>query len=442
MPTVGLFNNQAETHNVTLELLDRPDPKATWGNPGKPISGWTSFTCTSDFLAANDSWDLELVAEVLPQGNQLEGDMARIQKELQNGQRVGIRVNGTLVCTGYVDQIVLSSSRNGSSMRVRGRDALSLACDTYVEPHFKFPEGSSLKAFLLKLFSPFGFKDIVFGDKVNRQKLTGNRSAFIINEYDKVVEKQLATPINSKYKPHNNEGIYEYAERIGRRMGFHIWCGVDGQTLYIGTPDFKQPPVGRLIHRLGAGGSENNILSQSGTYDWSKQPVAIIASGHGGGGKFNMQTIKTIMVNELLTDSDGLPVIKELKDKYKNAIVIPRRSYLQRPARVVEVTKFGKVHYAVDDESKEQKHLDNYVRRLMAEFQSRFLVMQYTVSGFGQNGNLWAPNTMVTVVDEYSGINQDLWIKARTFSKDRNGGTTTQLTCILPFTLELQNEDA
>lgn len=438
MPRIGTFNNHSEVNDASLELLDQADPNITWGNSGKPIKGWTEYSITVDYLCPTASWDLKFVADIAPKGGQLQGDMARLAKELQNGTRVGLRIDNQLVQAGYVDQINIESSRGGTNLLVRGRDALSVACDSSVDPHFQFPEGQTVKAFIMKLFSPFGFTEVIVSDKINRQKMTNSYSTFTIDERDRVVEKQLSTPINSKFKAHNDEGCYEFGERLGKRYGFYIRSGVDGKTLFIGSPDFKQEPIGTLIHTLD--GKRSNVLQGSVTFDWSKQPSVIIGSGTAkgsGGDPFPPTTIKSLMVNELLADSDNLPVIQKLKADYKHAVQLPRRSYLTRPSRVVEVTKFAKVRYVVDDESATQEHLNNYVRRMMADYQSKFMVAEYLVVGHSQNKKFWAPNTMVMVEDEVSGINQPLWCKAVTYSKSRSGGTTTKLQLILPYTLEL-----
>lgn len=436
MPVLPPLRNESEIATASLELLDQSNPNATWGALGKPITGWTRYSITNDFFSPMASFELEIVAEVRPGEGQLEGDMARIQKSMQNGEPVGLRVNGKLVSTGYVDQINIRGGAHGTVMLVRGRDALSIPVDSYVDPHFQFPEGQTLKAFLLKLFSPYGFKDVVIGDRLNRQKMTGAITQLTINEQHKVFEKQITTPINSKFKAQVNEGIYEFAERIGRRYGFRIWCGADGKTIHIGGPDYDHPPVGALLHKLGDGSEKNNILDYNVTWDWHKQPSAIIASGTGKGGPFPYGALRTLMVNELLCDDDQLPKVQEVAKEYK-VKPLTMRDYIERPKRVVPVTKYPRIHYVKDDESKEQAHLDNYTRRLMADAQSHFLVAEYTVAGHGQNGNLWAPNTMVQVEDDVSRINGQMWIRARTFSKERDGGTTTKLTCILPYVAEV-----
>lgn len=439
MPRVGPFSTKATSDEASLELLDVPDPKVTWGNSGKPVKGWTEYRISSDYLSPTASWELQFVASLAPQNGQVQSDMARLMREIQNGSRIGLRINGNLVLTGYVDQVHIDSSRgSGTNLLVRGRDALSVACDACVDPHFEFPEGQSVKAFLEALMSPLGFKTFYVSDKLNRQKMSGSVSTFALDAHDKVVEKQLTTPINSKFKPQNNEGVYEFAERIGKRFGFYVRAGVDGQSLFIGSPDYKQEPVGTLVHTLD--GKRSNILSSGVTWDWSKQPSVIIGSATGRGSHgdpFPPYTIKSLMVNELLTDSDQLPVIRKLKEQYKHAVQIPRRDYITRPSRVVEITKFTKPIWVVDDESATQEHLNNYVRRMMADYQAKFLVAEYVVPGHSQKKKIWVPNSMVTVQDEVSGINQVMWIKAVEYAKSRGGGTTTKLTLLLPFVLEL-----
>ncbi len=334
-------------------------------------------------------------------------------------------------------------------MTLNGRDALSPACDTSIAPNMKFDKLNTLGDLLKKVFAPFGFDIIQVDDSINRKKLSTSvraapTSTFSAPEgkYIVVQGRVLTTPINSKFKPQHGEGVYEFAERIAKRFGFHIWCSADGKTLFCGQPDFVSPPPYKLIHKLGADGFVNNIISSDVTYDWHRQPSVIIAEGHGGGGHFNKKINRVFMANELLSDSDDeVPVIAEIKKEFKSALPIPRRPEVKRPPQVKVVTKFAKPEYVYDDESKTLDHLKNYVRRIMAEHQSRFLTANYSVNRHSYGGVIWTTNTSVEVEDEVSGISQTLWIKSRKFVKDRSGGTRTELVCILPHTYDLFNQD-
>lgn len=89
-----------------------------------------------------------------------------------------------------------------------------------------------------------------------------------------------------------------------------------------------------------------------------------------------------------------------------------------------------------DEESKTQEQLENFVRREMAQRLRASLEVHMVVDGHrAPNGAYWATDTMVTLRDDLSGLNEALWIVARTFQKSRHDGTTTELQLIRPYSL-------
>ncbi len=406
---------------------------------GKSMSTWISYTFHTDFMTPNASWSFECA----------DNNYFDLFKLIQNGQKVALKVNGKITATGYVDQINIVSSRNGGTiMQVRGRDTLGPACDSTVDPKFKFDGLQTCKDVVLKLMNPFGFDEFEVDDIKNLQRLTGTTNILSTDETGtKIISKSINAPMNSKFKPHPGEGVYEFCERLGRRFGYHIWADASGHRLHLGQPNFIKKPLYKVIHQNDT--PRDNLLNvaieSTVSYDWTKQPSVIIAEGAGGGGHFRKQSIKVLMVNELLGESDS-PEVAALKKQYPEAKVIKRRSYIKRPEKIVPKTAFAKPLFLYDDESKNKEQLTNYVRRAMAEFQSSFLKVTYTVNRHSQKSSrtesaIWTPNTMVDVYDVINDIKGPMWIKARTFTKDRHGGTKTTIECILPYTLELAGTD-
>lgn len=415
----------AQEDIITLDFLDI----------GKSMSAWTSYHFHADFMTPNASWSFECS----------DANYFELFKLIQNGQRIALKINGTVCATGYVDQVNITSSRTGgTTMQVMGRDALGPLCDSCMDPNFKFDGLQKCRDVIMKLIQPFGFDEFEVSSLKDLSKLTGTSTILSTDDTGKkIITKNIDSPMNSKFKPHTGEGIYEFCERLGRRFGYHMWAGINGHRIVIGQPIFNSKPLYTIIHSNNAttDNNKNLAIESSVSYDWTKQPSVIIAEGHGAGGHFRKQSLKVMMVNELLGDTDS-DVVKALKKQYPEAKVLPRRAYLKKPDKVVAVTKFAKPVFLYDDESKTKEQLSNYVRRAMAEHQSKFLVATYVVNRHSQINKqgqkaVWTPNTIVNVQDSVNGINQLMWIKSRTFSKDRSGGTKTTIECILPYTLEL-----
>lgn len=416
--------------NLASIPADLPEDVVSLNIPeiGETIHFWKSYDFSTDFMDATSSFSFEVADE----------NFRALASKLQNGHRVQLLINGTIQATGFVDNITIGYG-SGTTMRISGRDALSPAADSCVDPKYIAKANVTMGQLMLDLFSPFGFKEIKVDDRLNLQKLTKTSSVFTTDDNHNIIEKLVNSKLPNKLKPTHGEGIYEFAARLGRRHGFHIWSSVDGETLYIGRPNFSSAPIGTLIHKV-TDPSANNVLQGSVSYDWANQPSVIIAEGHGGGGRFRKSSNKVLLVNELLSDSDAdIPAVVELKKRYPEALVIPRRAEIAKPSQIATVDSkaFAKTVFLYDDQSFDKQQLKNYAIRRMAEFQSRFMVATFTVNRHSRNGVVWAPNTIVSVKDEALGIDGPLWIKSRRFIKDRSGGTRTELKCILPHTLQL-----
>ncbi len=409
---------------ISLKLLDL----------GKTISSWKSYSFGNDFMNANTAWTFEVA----------DDNLFNLIDKVQNGERIAVLINGTVVATGYLDEIrVTSNNNNGTTLHLTGRDALGPMCDACMDPKFKFDGLQTPKDVLTKLSAPFGFTAVEAQHYENAAKLTGVANVLSTDEAGRtIINKTITTPMNSKFKPHPGEGVYAFCERLGRRFGYHIWASTDGKTLIVGSPTFGSQPIYTIVHGNSSTSDnpKNLAIDSEMIVNWTKQPSAIVAEAHGGGGHFKKQSIKVLMVNELLTGKGDTPQTSKLKDDYKEALVIERHPSIKTPA-FIKIPKFSKPLFVHDDSSSNHKQLSNFVRRIMAEHQSQFLTIRYTVNRHSQiykgKKAVWAPNTSVYVNDKVNNINQIMWIKSRTFTKDRSGGTKTVIECIIPYTLRL-----
>lgn len=447
-PYTNLTSGERQTNDfVTLDIQDA----------GLSLSNWTSYQFSSDWMETGSEWHVTVA----------DGNMQALQALVQNGQKIVFKVNGVVQCTGLVDRISSSSSKRGggTTFTMSGRDTLSVAKDMCIDMDENvLSETTSIKDLIIKVFSPYGFTNVQVSDKVNRGKITQLATVYVDTGADELAEKQISVPTNKKWKPVLGETNYTYAERIGRRFGFHIWSSAEGNTLFCGSPDYTTPAVGQLIHRnewmnsglkssgLGEDVTDpskaSNVLSAEVVTEWSKQPTILLAESSLGGGTKKYARRQVIMVNELLTSLDASgkepPFVQKFIAKHKAADVIPRRSYVKKPDSIIDVDTLRLV-VVKDDESKTLEHLRFFARSSMSRLQSQAFKATYVVQGHSQEidgrTHIWAPNTMVNVHDDANGVYGQLWIKSVSFHKDRSGGTTTTLNCILPYTIELFPDD-
>lgn len=366
--------------------------------------------------------------------------MIELYPQLQDGQRLGLRINNNLVCTGILDTLRLEQGSSGTTLHVQGEDAISIAAGRTMDPSFQIDEKIPLKDLLIKLFSPLGFTNIEFDNSVDQRRMTGSDKDFALDTKYQVIEKAMTSPINSKFKPSRSEGVYEFAERIGRRFGFHVYGGTDGKTLFIGQPNYNQPPLYTFLVFQGEKSKSNNVISCTSNISWKKQPSALIVSGKGGGGKKAKNALRVMMYNELLTGVEDIPELKAIEEKYKGMIVIKKRSQVQRPNNVVPLTKYVKPIYEEDNQSLTPEQLENFTRRRMGEYQSEFLTMTVEVDGASQNGINYMPNTMCYMDNDMANIHQLMYIKSVTI-RAGSSGTRTTLELTLPYTFELTSSE-
>lgn len=403
------------------------------------LNNFTSYSFTTDFMGANSAWSVEIDASHYRVMNENGGSPLLLAK-IQPGMSVRLYVNDTLTCTGYIDKVNVTSNRSGGTiMQISGRDALAPVIDACVDPKFSFSDTQTIVDVCRKILVPFGFTKVEPSSIKGTLKLTLKRTNLILNhdanhEISGFIRKTITSPMGSKCKPHSGEGVYQFLERIGKRFGFHVWADADGETVYLGQPDYSHEPFFSIQHAKYGETPFNNTIDGNMSVDMTKQPCAIVAEGHGGGGKFRKQTNKILMVNDFLYPSDT----KELtafKAAYHEAKVLPRRN-IEKP-KFITPPKYLKPFFEYDDASGNQAQLESFVRRKMAELQSQLFSARYTIQGHTQNGAIWATNALVRVDDYVNDIHQNLWIKSRTFTKDRSGGTKTTIECILPYSLQL-----
>jgi prophage tail gpP-like protein len=63
--------------------------------------------------------------------------------------------------------------------------------------------------------------------------------------------------------------------------------------------------------------------------------------------------------------------------------------------------------------------------------------MSTTVYGHTQDGHPFAVDTLIDVDDDVLGLHEPMWVMERTYTKSRSAGTTTTLTLIRRYTLDL-----
>jgi prophage tail gpP-like protein len=441
-----LPSGTSELDTVVLRLPDS----------GLEVPSWSRYQFNRRFLTPTAEWSFVL-----------DDADPTLTASLAPGVRVQLVVRGRVQCSGTIDRRQVSGgAKDGTSVTLRGRDILGKVVDATMDPAFKFTATLSVPQFVAAVLAPFNVGTIYNSDAANLNVMTGYPAGKggsvtqIPTQTPNVVDDatgktvltftpgpptrlvqyttrpDLTTLTVQDSKPHHGEGVFAYLERILLRLGLTLWALADGSGVVIDEPDFTSPPQYQIV-RKRSDPTQNNVEWGEVVIDRTTQPSCIVAFGFGSGANVAATRIKVIMVNELVGVANGQPIpsAAAIIARYKGALVLPLRSQLTplpNPGSAIPPPFFLK-----DDEAKNTQQLAAFVRRKMAELQSKALVGSYELAGHSQAGHPWSVNTSASVTDEVGGLAQTMWIQEVTLSKSTGPGTRVQLKTILPYTLQL-----
>lgn len=389
---------------------------------------------------------------------------------LTPGTRVEIAVNDRLCLTGYIDKKTINTGGRGTVCTIDGRDIMGGVVDSSVNPKLRFGETMTAADVFASVLNPFGIGTLYNDGSLNvniqtgatqKPKLSTQQVTVQIPKQTLASDGTIATAYNSEpvklvngknpslktvqlsaLKPHEPEGAYSYMDRVAKRLGLRIYAAADGSGIIVDAPDFSQPPTHHLVHSL-TDTNANNVIDGSCSFDLAGQPGCIVARAFGGlDASLDRKQNVVIVINELAgCDQNGQPLqaIKDILAQYKSARVVALRPQLKSFRSGYANALVARPLFLKDDESRNIDQLEGFARREMAQHQNKALHLKYTVEGLSQDSKPFAPNTMVSVKDDVFGIDTNMYVLEREFHKAREGGTITNLTLCLPYTIALQS---
>lgn len=213
-----------------------------------------------------------------------------------------------------------------------------------------------------------------------------------------VVTDQAIVDLIPKFRTEQGESVYEAIERMARLEALLVTDTVDGELL------LTRSGATKAFSFLRVGGEQGNVLRGTGRFDASGLYTEYRIKGQNVGtdtafGVFASQSEGTASDDTLGRD------------------------------RVLIIQGEGRMSSA---RAKQRAIWEAATRAGQAS------EMQYTVQGWRQeNGDLWAPNQLVDVVDPLMGVDAELLIAEVTYSLSNEEGTTTTLTVVPQAKYEL-----
>lgn len=421
----GLFASLQGTSITTGNAASVKVSQGSFSSTPVEFTRFLSYEYDEHYLVPADTWEFTLAADQVSDGD---------RQALVTGARVEVVIDDNVQSIGYVDDIRIHGNRHaGSVIRVTGRDWMSPAVDSHVDPQTRFSEGMTLDQLLQAVFAPFGMQVLETSNLANRNAMTGGNFGTPTSKKGKPLKSYVLHQI----KPYPQEGAFAFASRVAQRFGLWLRPAVDGKTIVCAVPDFNQPAQYEL--RLKTDGTQrNNVIEWDTTFSRADQPSILFASGFGGGGDFAHTTLRGAIINPLVV----LPnpdIVGQLMATYPGLVgTVPPMPALISAAQSLMVEPFARPLYLYDSESKDPAQLRTYLQRELSLRMRKALTCKYTVEGHKIGGQPIAVDTMADVNDDISGIQGPMWIMNRRFSKSsREDGTKTTVELIRPGTLLL-----
>lgn len=397
---------QGRDHEVTVRV------------DGQEVGDWVDYQITCDMLSPADSFSMT----VAPASKALFDLLAP-------NKAVEVRIDGTVVLNGYIDERRRHASRSqGSTLQITGRDKGGRLIDE------SMPLATGLRQLTLrdlarKVAEPW-FSEVVFNNGANRSAIRGRRAAKAA-AWNEPTSAELAAEKKrnlSRYQGQDLGGLFETPKEAPKKVEpgqsrwdvlasvleparFLAWSTADGRQLVVGVPNYDQRPQFQFFL---AASSTSERRGYTNVLTWDH--VATVADRYS-----EVQVLGTSRGNE---------------STYGSA--------LDRDATVRDARWTGAIKCLVvqDDEIKNAADAKARAWRELALREMHADVITVMVDGHGQRYNaasapaLYAFDTVADLLDEETGVGGRWYVTSVEFSGSKDEGETTMLT-LVPIHTEL-----
>jgi prophage tail gpP-like protein len=341
-----------------------------------------------------------------------------------------LKVEDTIIATGETDGYAPTGG-NGSELIIRGRDMLKWLVDTRLDSERTFAEKTYLDLTEIALQeSGLGERSIFASNTANRKAITGSTQ---VKELVPVTTEETQTEVGNAtgktktvYKTIKGEigtTWFELLKEQYKRAGLFLWSTVNGDFV-LSRPNGEQAPLYRILRRRGKPeAGEVTVLGQpSFNFDATERYTECFVTGHAGGGKNGRGK-----VSGRAYDKEMIALLNPLEADQANG------------------GKRKKVLPVKDDKCRTKEQCEFLARRKIAESRRNGWELSYTVTGhtapalLGGGRAIWAPDTVVHVIDDELGIDGPMYVESCVYKRDPK--TTTTLNLLRVEDLVFAEED-
>ena len=342
------------------------------------ITRFLSYRVDADLYCADDAFSVETADPGI---------------DIDDGTKCKLLVNDRTALTGLIDRVEDGDGKQGSFMRIDGRDLMGLLVDSYPT---EFPDMGdiTIKGLAEALLANVPFinrKSIVY-----QGGIAGEKAADTSDDASGAMAGFGLTSRNAHVEP--GKTIFEVLKYYAECRGALFFSLPDG-TFVFGRPKAAGRPAFSIVHRKSGTGNMavNTRRIRDMSRRWSKITVLCMQQGADGMGTDEVNAQASV------TDS-GVPFYKPYVEVVQN-----------------------------DDYSPERK-----ARMLLEHQRAEAFRLMYVVPGHSQNGRNWTINELCHVIDEPKKIDGVYLITGRTFILAKpggeygDGGKFTQVRLSLP----------
>jgi prophage tail gpP-like protein len=403
---------------------------------GQTITAFESYEMTSDLLTPSDAFSLAL--SVPGSAEYRASILARIRANPTVTISIGRDVPGIAIrapqMVGIIGSLAYEANKDhGATLRVSGTDKGGLLTTSSANPSLQVTSETEFTSFVRTLVAPYGIQVITESSIARNLATGGNSNSFqrvrsrvargagvttssvsrrALRDAGSTSAVGTSTPRSqaaarsghangmvgddvrdlkiSEAKPQVGETIWEFIDRHCKRFGILAWMDPQGR-LILSAPDYEQAPLYHLRRNLSPGTAPNNILSGGFTEDIGSQPSSVTVYGRSRG-----------------HDETRTPFVA----------VVEQESFFHRPL-VVHDNAVRSV-----EEARRRG-----LRELHQRAQEKF-VLEYEVRDHGNDGYVYAVDSIFDVQDEAIGVAGSYYCTSRTFTKSRTEGTKTRLRLV------------
>lgn len=309
-------------------------------------------------------------------------------------------IGDALQMSGKTDSLTVPADSGGTIVNLEGRDALAVVHDSYIEEEKQYTDATYFD-FVKSNLADMNLDGLSADGAASRKIQTGIRALAASVEpgaklkiaNDAGVEGAVVRIVRSKI----GERRYEFIKKHLDRAGLFLRAAPDG-TFVLSSPAGNQKPLYRILRRRTRN-ALNEVSVQLHEFRNSAAPprysACVIYARHGG-----RKYARAIVSSGDVDDEMSNPRQKNANGEF-SGFGIPNRLLVLRDQNVY---------------SKEQASA--LARRKLAEGRRASWRLSYVATGhtapalIGGGRAVWAPDTVVHVLDEQLGYDEPMWIES------------------------------